>query len=252
MGQTSLACVPRVLGKLHGRLTGHCAPGLGLPLVSASGRARPRSAGFSHLLTCPMRSQGARSAHSRKPNTARPTRSPAHTNDDVSSEDRASLSCLGNQECGEGHQEDVAAGSIHESDLGWELRGSAPAPTPPLRAWNTHGLSLPHTEAARGHRQDRTVVMTIWTGCVTDPTRASTDLDSGRYRKRLPPAAPKPSRRVDPLLLKPASFCGWFPVTPGKLPRKVAFSSQQEISWERWRPGLELGHRRWGGRDSDA
>lgn len=250
MGQTSLACVPRVLGKLHGRLTGHCAPGLGLPLVSASGRG---SAQERRLLPPAHVSHAVRG---QKRTLEKTKHSPANTKScthyDVSSEDRASLSCLGNQECGEGHQEDVAAGSIHESDLGWELRGSAPAPTPPLCAWNTHGLSLPHTEAARGHRQDRTVVMTIWTGCVTDPTRASTDLDSSRYGKRLPSAAPKPSRRVDPLLLKPASFCGWFPVTPGKFPRKVAFSSQQEISWERWRPGLELGHRRWGGRDLDA
>lgn len=83
------------------------------------------------------------------------------------------------------------------------------------------------------------------------------DFDSSRYGKLLLPAAPKPSRRVNPLLLQPAklewpaSFCGWFQVTPGKLSRKVAFSSQQEISWERWRSGLELGHRRWGGWDSE-
>lgn len=43
-------------------------------------------------------SDGARRAPSIKPTRAQPTRRPAHTNCDVSSEDRASLSCLENQE----------------------------------------------------------------------------------------------------------------------------------------------------------
>lgn len=80
---------------------------------------------------------------------------------------------------------------VRSTSRTWELRGSAPAPTPPLRAWNTHGLSLPHTEAARGHRQDRNVVMTIWTGCVTDPHQGLYGLGFWQVRKTTSSCSPQ-------------------------------------------------------------